>query len=329
MREITPGTAVARAFEQALLPRGVVLVAVSGGPDSMALLAAVAEEAPRRGAAIAAGHVDHGWRGERSAADARFVERWCARHGIPFHLRRADGPPPSGRSREDAARELRYALLAEMREAVGADAIATAHTRDDAAETLLLAAFRGRPLGALSGIRRDRSDGVRRPFRDVSRAAVIRYLRERRIPWRRDATNDDVAFDRNWVRRRILPALRRRFGEPVVGNLAASAEALSRDREWIESAFAREILPAIAAGPAGASADAGVLAALPAAALRRALLAMAERAGGSLTRFELLELEARVREGKPFRFQAGRRIDFRAGRGRVSARAVSRGCGPP
>ena len=323
MRSIGPEDAVARAFDAGDLPRGrPLLAAVSGGPDSMALLSALAAVAPSAGAAVVAGHVDHGWRGERSRRDAEFVEAWCRRRAIPFLLERL-APVPRGRSREDAARELRYRALAGMRERSGAAAVATAHTRDDAAETVILALLRGRPLSGIAGIRRRRGDGVVRPLLDVSRESVIAYLRERRIAYRRDATNDDPAYDRNWVRRRVLPLLERRFGPAVTANLAASAEALSRDREWIDDLFAREVLPRLDSGAGGVSADAAALAGLPAAALRRALLAMADGAGGrTLSRAELLALESRVRAGRPFRFQAGRRVDFRGARGRLSARPV-------
>jgi len=321
VRTVAPEPAIARAFEEGDLPRtGPLLAAVSGGPDSMALLAALAAVAPRFGASVAAGHVDHGWRAERSRRDAAFVEAWCRRRSVPFFQERLP-VPPRGRSREDAARELRYRALAAMRERAGASAVVTGHTRDDAAETVLLALLRGRPLSGIAGIRRRREDGVVRPLLEVSRGAILAYLRERRIPYRRDATNDDPAFDRNWVRRRVVPLLERRFGSAVTANLAASAEALSRDREWIDDLFARDVLPRLAGGGGEISVDSALLSALPSAALRRALLAMAERAGGRpLSRPELLALEKLARAGEPFRFQAGRRVDFRNRRGIVSAR---------
>ena len=288
----------------------------------MALVAALAAVAPRFGGSVVAGHVDHGWRAE-STRDAEFVASWCRRRKLVCFRERL-GAAPRGRSKEDAARELRYLALARMRESAGARAVVTAHTRDDAAETVLLALLRGRPLSGISGIRRRREDGVVRPLLDVSRAEILAYLRERRIAYRHDATNDDPAFDRNWVRRRVVPLLERRFGPAVTANLAASAEALSRDREWIDDLFSREVLPRLDTGAGEASVDAALLAALPAAALRRALLLMADRAGGrALSRAELLALEGLARAGRPFRFQAGRKVDFRVSRGRLRARAVS------
>ena len=324
MGNVTPEEALARAFDDGSLPRsGPLLAAVSGGPDSMALLVALAEVAPRFSVPFAVGHVDHGWRGARSASDARFVQAFCRKRGIECRGARVE-VPAKGRSREEAAREARYAALTAMRDALGATAIVTAHTRDDSAETILLAVARGRPLGGVSGIRRRRSDGVYRPFLDVSRVAVLAYLRRKRVPYRRDATNADPAYDRNWIRRRVIPLLRRRFGDAVTANLAASAEALSRDREWIETFFAQEVLPRLDVDGRSTSGEASALAAMPPAALRRALLAMAERAGGrAISRAELLAVEELVRRGEPFRFQAGRRVDFRSRRGRISARPVT------
>jgi len=286
----------------------------------MALLAALAAVAASHRSVVVAAHVDHGWRGDRSRRDAEFVARWCARREIPFLSERLPAAP-RGRSREDAARELRYRALAAMRERAGASVVATGHTRDDAAETVLLALLRGRPLSGIAGIRKRREDGVVRPLLEVSRASILAYLRDRRIPYRQDASNADPAFDRNWVRRKVVPLLERRFGNAVTGNLAASAEALSRDREWMDDLFAREILPRLAAEPEGVRAEAAHLAELPSGALRRALLSMAERAADrTLSRSELLALEKLARSGSPFRFQAGRCVDFRSRRGVVTAR---------
>ena len=321
----TPDSAVAAAFGSGLLPAGSrFLLAVSGGADSTALLEAFRETAPRFHAEFGVGHVDHGWRGAASRRDAEFVRRRCADQGVPFFLRVAPAVGV-GRSREAAARELRYGALSEMASAFGARAVVTAHTRDDAAETLLLALMRGRPLTGLSGIRRSREDGVLRPMLTVSRAAVLAYLRSRRLTFRRDASNADEAFDRNWVRRRILPLLDRRLGGEAAANLAASAEALSRDREWLDEVYRRDVHPALLLGASGAEARLADLSGLPPAALRRAILGLAVAAGGgdhAPTRRELLEIERRIAAGAPFRFQIGRRIDIVCRRGIVRAGPV-------
>ena len=318
----TPASAVAAAFASGLLPAGSrLLLAVSGGPDSVALLEAFRETASRFDAEFGVGHVDHGWRGAASRDDAEFVRRRCADLDVPFFLR-AGRPDAAGRSREAAAREFRYSALREMAAEFGARGVVTAHTRDDAAETLLLALLRGRPLPGLSGIRESRDDGVLRPMLSVSRGAVLAYLRSRRVSYRRDASNADEALDRNWLRRRILPLLDRRLGGEAAANLAASAEALARDREWLDQIYRRDVHPALRFAESGAEAPLAELAGLPPAALRRVILGMTAAAGGverPPTRRELLEIERRIAAGAPFRFQVGRRVDIVCRRGVVRA----------
>jgi tRNA(Ile)-lysidine synthase len=323
-----PPAAIGAAFESGLLPAGSrLLLAVSGGPDSMALLQAFHEAAPRFNTHFAAGHVDHGWRGPASARDAQFVQRICVRLGVPFLLR-APHIERRGRSREAAARQARYDALSDMAAEFGASGVVTAHTRDDAAETILLALLRGRPLAGLAGVRPRREDGILRPLLTVPRSAVLSYLARRKIPFRRDPSNRDESLDRNWVRRRLMPVLEGRLRGAAAQNLAASAEALERDREWLDEVFRREVLSRFTVVEGGASAPVTFLAALPAGARRRALLVMAAAAGTqqfSPTRRELLELEHKILSGKPFRLQAGRQVDFRVRRGVLVASPMKPG----
>ncbi len=125
----------------------------------------------------------------------------------------------------------------------------------------------------------------------------------------------------------MLPLLVRRFGHSVGANLAASAEALSRDREWIEEIFRRETESEVELSPGAASVRLSALAGLPPAGVRRLLLVMARAAGGDRfapTRRELLAIERLAGGGEDFRFQAGRRVDFVARRGRLRAIAAPR-----
>jgi tRNA(Ile)-lysidine synthase len=320
-KHVSPDRAIRAAFESGLLPGAPLLLAVSGGPDSMALLTAFREVGPELGTEFAVGHVDHGWRGSESKRHAEFVARFCRRRGIAFHL--AEGKPDSkGRSREEAAREFRYDRLRAIASAIGAAGVVTAHTEDDAAETLLLALLRGRPLAGLAGIRERRPDAVFRPFLAVSRRSVLAYLRSRRVPYRTDSSNADLSLDRNWVRRRVVPLLARRFGDSVSANLAASAEALARDWEWLSEVFQRNTEAAIELVPGAARIPRSALDHLPPAAIRRALLVMSRAAGGDRfapSRRELLALERLASSGSDFRFQAGRRVEFLASRGHLRA----------
>jgi len=191
-----------------------VLVAVSGGPDSTALLVALAELQVE----VIAAHVNHHLRADESDGDERFVRELCARLNVTLHV--ADGTldPQAIRHRgiEAAAREVRHARLHEIREAVGMRWIATAHQLDDQAETVLMRLMTGSGLAGLRGIHPIRDDGVFRPMLNVTRAEVEEFLRERNIVARSDSSNADPRFLRNRVR-----AMLREMPQSVSRNLAA------------------------------------------------------------------------------------------------------------
>ena len=193
-------------FDRSLIPPGSrVLCAVSGGADSVCLLDRVRS---LEGVECACAHYDHGLRPE-SAADAAFTAGLCEKWGVPFFTERGDVAAlarETGKSLETAAREARYAFLYRAAAAWGADRIATAHTMNDNAETVLFRMARGTGLRGLTGIPAERGRLVR-PLLRATRAQIEEYLRERDIPWREDATNalDDAA--RNRVRHHLLPDL--------------------------------------------------------------------------------------------------------------------------
>jgi tRNA(Ile)-lysidine synthetase-like protein len=184
------------------------LIAFSGGPDSLALAAAIAPPAPARGLAIDLVHVDHrldpgsGPRAERARALAR-------RLGLPFRLEVADveATRRRGESREAAARRVRYAILERVRAELGAARILTAHQRDDQVETVLLRLLRGGPVESLAGIP-ERRGAIWRPLLAVSRAEIERFLAEAGLEAIEDPTNRDPAIARNLVRHHLLPRLR-------------------------------------------------------------------------------------------------------------------------
>jgi tRNA(Ile)-lysidine synthase len=194
-----------------------LVVAISGGPDSTALLVALAELK----AEVVAAHVNHHLRGEESNDDERFVRELCARFGVELHV--ADGTldPEAIRRHgiEAAAREVRHARLHEIRDAVGARWIATAHQLDDQAETIVMRMMTGSGLAGLRGIHPIRDDGVVRPLLEVTRAEVEEFLRERNIVARSDSSNRDPRFLRNRVR-----ATLHELPESVSRNLASVAE---------------------------------------------------------------------------------------------------------
>lgn len=195
-----------------------VVVAVSGGFDSTALLLAMAELRPN--VDVVAAHVNHHLRGEESDGDEAFVRELCARLELPLHV--ADGTldPAAVRERgiEAAAREVRFARLHEIRRAVDAGCIATAHQKNDQAETVLMRLMNGGGPAALRGIHPVRDGGIIRPLLDVRRRDIVSWLEERGVQPRLDRSNLDPRFLRNRVRKLLSNA-------PIaaVDNLARSA----------------------------------------------------------------------------------------------------------
>ena len=206
-------------------------VAVSGGADSVALLHMLA--ALR---SVHVLHVDHGLR-PASADDARFVSAVASELGVPCAVLRVD--VEHGDSPEAAARQARYAALETAARDFDLDWIATAHTLDDQAETVLMRAVRGSGTGGLGGIRPVRGIFVR-PLLDVRRDDLRAWLTERRLPWREDETNADTRFERNWIRNEVMPLVERRRAGAVAA-LARTAAFARADDETLE-AMASEVV---------------------------------------------------------------------------------------
>ncbi len=205
-----------------------LVVACSGGGDSTALLLLADGWARPRGIPVVAAHVAHGLRGAAGLEDARFCSRLTARLDVPYAFLSVDVPANrrKGESVEAAARRLRYDALRSVAASLGEGArILTGHTRDDQAETVVLHLERklGRTRG---GIRARRLDGVVRPLLPFSREELRTWLEAEGIPWREDETNENEAFARNRVRRRVLPDLEKRM--PGAGaRLARAGDAWS------------------------------------------------------------------------------------------------------
>ena len=188
--------------EHDLLPPGPLVVAVSGGADSTALLLLLADLAPHLGLDLHVAHFDHRLRPRAAAKDAQYVADLAQRHGATIRIGRADAAPKS----EDAARDLRYAFLRRAAREVGATRIATGHTRDDQAETVLLHATRGSGLAGLAGMR-PRRDDIVRPLLAIGRAETEAVCREAKIVPREDRSNADPKYARNRIRHKVLPEL--------------------------------------------------------------------------------------------------------------------------
>lgn len=210
---------------------GIVL-AVSGGADSTAMLRCFAETQGR----VAVVHVNHGMRGKESDDDADFVAELASRLGLECHqcrLTTDDFAGVGSGSWEADARELRYRFLCRIAEQLGFRYAATAHTRDDQVETVLLRILRGTGIAGLAGIPRHRSLSravtLVRPMLDVSREEILDYLREKNQPFRHDSSNNSPEFMRNKIRSELLPLLRSSYHPGVENALLRLAR---QSDEW-------------------------------------------------------------------------------------------------
>ena len=206
-------------------------LAVSGGADSTALLAALADLRETLGFRAVVLHVDHGLRPD-SHDDARFVADLAARFGLPCHTLRARIRRRPRESLEMAARRTRLAFFARMTRELGLDAIATGHHADDVAETFIMRMARGAGPEGLAGLKPvSHVDGITfiRPLLSLRDSDLRDYLRRRGLTWREDSTNADTSILRNKVRHVILPFLREHLDPHITEHLCKSAAILRGD----------------------------------------------------------------------------------------------------
>ncbi len=252
-----------------------VLVAVSAGADSVALLHGLASIGQR----VAVGHVHHGLRGAAADADLVFVRDLCAELGVEFRAEHVDATRRDGRSPEARARELRYSALERIRRELRCAWTATAHSTDDQAETVLLRSIRGSGLAGLAGIQpRLESARVLRPTLGLPRALLRDYLRRRGLVWREDRTNADVSIPRNRLRIEVLPLLEQ-VHSGATRKLAELARVARESEEAAHDEVERALTRATSRGDGGVWLVARELAALGAEARRRAWRLLLAREG--------------------------------------------------
>jgi tRNA(Ile)-lysidine synthase len=230
-----------------------VAVAVSGGADSVALLRRLLQERHALGLVLSVAHVHHGIRGADADEDAAFVGSLAAAHSLPFHLHCADAPTAAAtlhETLEEAARNLRYAFFRELIAGGSADAVVTAHTLDDQAETVLHKLLRGAWTEGLSGIHpvlAVEPGSILRPFLENSRVTIEAWLLEIQQPWREDASNQDMAHTRNRIRRELLPLLRT-FNPQIAVQLARLASISADEEAYWQGELSRLLPPLLLPG---------------------------------------------------------------------------------
>ncbi|MGC9159496.1 MAG: tRNA lysidine(34) synthetase TilS [Terracidiphilus sp.] len=333
-------------IDTALLKPGLRLaVGLSGGSDSVALLRALVERSRELGLVVHAAHLHHGLRGEEADCDLAFARSLASQLGLGFHEARVDtaaearagvwpakagvrtaaGGAKPAETIEEAARRLRYAWFRHLMASGAVDAVATAHTRDDQAETVLARFLRGAWTEGLSGIYPvvEFPEGrILRPLLATTRAEVLAYLDALGQPWREDSSNRHLTYTRNRIRHELLPLLEN-WNPRLREHLAQMAEIARGEEEWwrteVERWAAQRILagrPVRGGGRAATgegsgetlSLDVTRLVALPAAMERRLLRRCAEQLGASLDFASTEALRTLARSGR-----AGQRLQLAQG----------------
>lgn len=221
-----------------LSPGDCVAIAVSAGADSVALLAAFRQLAPSLGIHLAVAHANHQLRGEHSEADQAFVEQLAARAGLQCHVHSA--PIPAGENIEQAARNARLGFFQHLIATKQVDRVATAHTQDDQAETLLLRLLRGAGPTGLAGILPVTREGLIRPALGIPRQDLRQWANLQNLSWRDDHSNSDPVFARNRLRATLIPQLETDWNPHLKTLLAQTAELIRQDNAYLDAESARE-----------------------------------------------------------------------------------------
>lgn len=237
MSQSTLHTRIADAIRDQSLaaPGDCLIVAVSGGADSVALLDLLAT-LPYYSFRLIVAHLNHLLRGPESDADERFVTELAARYGLPCETARSDVRQLAAQQRlslEEAGRQARYAFFEQLRQRCSASAVVVAHHADDQAETFLLRLLRGAGTSGLTAMAPRTAQAVIRPLLSISRAELGDYLASRGLTFREDASNQDRSFLRNRIRHELLPLLTD-YNPAIAERLAATAGLLAEDEQLLE-----------------------------------------------------------------------------------------------
>ena len=279
-----------------LRPRDAVLVGVSGGPDSMALLYILHALAPEVSLQLGVAHLNHGLRPEAAVRDADFVAAAADQLDLPFFTDTMDVRRLGREKRlsvEEAGREARYAFLYGLADRHRYTRIALGHHSDDNAELVLMFLLRGSGALGVSGIPPVRGRHIIRPLIDLKRSEIIRFLGARQVPFVTDRTNTDRRYLRNRIRHDLLPELEKSFS-PKASEVINRLSGILRDEDrWMESM----IDPIVAAAVTGSGENAQVLSVkklteLPIAVRRRVFRRTIQRILGDVKKISFVHIEA-------------------------------------
>ncbi len=295
------GSAIPPHCLAGLPPQTPVLLALSGGADSVALLHLLLSWQTEYGFPLSAAHVHHGIRGEEADRDAAFCRSLCREHGVELHLLECDIPSmarDAGKGVEETAREVRYRYFAELMREHGIPLLVTAHHADDHLETLLFRLSRGTGLSGLCGIAPTRpfAEGqLVRPLLHLSRRQIRSLCRENGWSYVTDSTNENPDYARNRLRSRVVPVLEELFGAPSRRAVELSAK-LREDEDYLTSQAA----DALHAARVEEGLSCAKVSSLPPAIMRRVLQSwVREQTGEELESVHLEALRAALQsEGK-------------------------------
>lgn len=213
-----------------------VLVALSGGADSVCLLHVLYSLRNELGIEIFAAHLNHLIRGDEAERDENFVKELCEGLGVKVFFRHSEVQRLAAENKltvEEMGRKERYRFFSDICKEHNIDKIATAHNRNDLAETVLMRIIRGTGLDGLVGIKYVREDNVIRPILDVSRSDIEKYCEENGLEFCTDSTNSDNDYTRNKIRNELIPYLKDNFNPKILDSLANLSANVSQDAEFI------------------------------------------------------------------------------------------------
>ena len=298
-------------FQQVEIPpKTGILVACSGGPDSVALVQLLASMKPALPFKFRLAHINHHLRGNASNQDERFVRNLAGRVGWPFF--RADGRIQRYRGNlEEQARDCRYRALAKIARRTKCRLIVTAHTMDDQVETILMNIFRGSGVDGLAGMAPLRHFGgsnlmLGRPLLGVSKKELLRFLVRSKLSFRTDQSNSDLNYQRNWLRKRLIPLIEKR--NPGFQSRLNQLALIFNDEKEFWSDYLRKMeTELLKKYRSGALLDLGGALSYPPAAQRRFFRRIL---GGDLMTFETIERLRKWMQGPP---SSGRIFELRKG----------------
>lgn len=213
-----------------------IVVGVSGGADSLALLHILNEIKNLFPLELVVAHVHHGLRGKEADSDAEFVEGICRDWQIPFYIKKADVRKLAsswGLSEEEAGRKVRYDFFEDLLKEIGGQKIALAHHRDDQAETILYNLIRGTGLKGLQGMKPVREGKIIRPLLQISRRQIEAYCREKNLKYRVDSTNEEIVYTRNRIRNVLIPYIQKNFNPNFSDSLVRMGDIIREEEEFL------------------------------------------------------------------------------------------------